>query len=303
MQIGIGIGDIGGPCSVDQLVEQVRSAAADGFRAVWAPQVFGLDALTALAVAGREVPGVELGTSVVPTYPRHPATLAQQALTVNQATGGRLVLGIGLSHQPVVEGMWGYSFEKPLRHMREYLSVLLPLAREGNAAFAGETVKGFVPSMLPDRQPFPVLIAALAPKMLELAGSVADGTVTWMTGPATLASHIVPSITEAAKAADRPAPRVVAGFPIAVTDDPAAVRELAANALSVYGQLPSYVAMLQKEGVGGPADIVIAGDEATVNAEIDRIEAAGVTDLWAVEFGRNPDDRARTRALLQSRLS
>jgi F420-dependent oxidoreductase-like protein len=303
MRIGLGVGDIGGPVTVDKAVEQVRSAAADGFPTVWAPQVFGLDALTTIAVAGHEVAGIELGTSVVPTYPRHPAAaLGIQAATVNQAVGGRLVLGIGLSHQPVIEGMLGYSFDKPVRHMREYLELLLPFVREGKAAFEGETLKGFVDSMLPQREPFPVIVAALGPQMLELAGRVADGTITWMTGPRTLADHVVPSITKAADAAGQPAPRVVAGFPVGVTDDPDAVRELAARVLQVYGMLPSYRAMLDREGVDGPADLVICGDEATVGQELDRIADAGVTDLWAVEFGRRDDDRRRTRDLLKSRL-
>ncbi|MGH9027742.1 MAG: LLM class flavin-dependent oxidoreductase, partial [Acidimicrobiia bacterium] len=163
--------------SIDDLVDRVRTARDDGFAAFWMAQIFGLDALTALAVAGREVDGITLGTAVVPTFPRHPMMLAQQALTANAACGGRFVLGIGLSHQVVIENMLGLSFDKPFRHMREYLSVLAPLIREKNVAFAGDTysVTGTVDI---DAGPLPIVLAALGPKMLHLAGTMGDGTVT-----------------------------------------------------------------------------------------------------------------------------
>src|SRR5439155_1530948 len=199
------------------------------------PQLFAHDALTAIAVAGREVPDIELGTSVIPSYPRHPMVLAQQALSTQAATGGRLVLGIGLSHQVVIEGMFGYSFEKPARHMREYLAILLPLVREGKVAFTGETLSANGAITANGAKPFPVLLAALGPVMLRLAGAQADGTVTWMTGPATLESHIVPSINAAADAAGRGAPRVAVGLPVCVTDDVAAARGRTARAFVVYG--------------------------------------------------------------------
>jgi F420-dependent oxidoreductase-like protein len=184
MRIGMLVG--GGPkTTIDDVVGQIRSAADDGFSAAWLSQIFGWDALTALAVAGREVPGIELGTAVIPTYPRHPMALAAQALTTSAATGGRLVLGIGLSHQIVIEGVLGYSFEKPARHMREYLSVLIPLLHAEQVQFEGETVtfRGMGPLEAPGAEPPPVLLAALAPRMLELAGSRADGTVSPPTGP------------------------------------------------------------------------------------------------------------------------
>ena len=170
------------------------------------PQIFGLDAFTTLAVIAREVPEISLGTGVVPVYRQHPMALAQQALTVSQVGNGRLVLGIGLSHQIVVESLWGLSYDRPLRYMREYLAALGPLLEGEESAATGEVVTavGAVDVVAPAPE---LLVAALGPKMLELAGRVADGTVTWMVGPKTLADHIVPTISAAASAGDRPPPR------------------------------------------------------------------------------------------------
>src|SRR6266550_711958 len=179
MRIGIFGGDTAGR-TIDDVVADAKAAEADGFASYGIPQIFALDAMGVLTVVGREVPRIELATGVVPTYGRHPLTMAQQALTVQMASGGRFVLGIGLSHQLVIEGMFGLSFEKPVRHMREYLSVLMPLIHEGTVSFPGETLSANGTLSITGATPFPVLIAALGPKMLELAGTVADGTVTWM---------------------------------------------------------------------------------------------------------------------------
>jgi 5,10-methylenetetrahydromethanopterin reductase len=299
MRIGIFAGEaLDASGGIDALVAAAQQAADDGFASFWVPNIFSGDALVALAVVAREVPGIGLGTAVVPTYPRHPAALAQQAQTVNAISGGRLTLGIGLSHQIVIENMFGYSFDKPLRHMREYLSVLLPLVREGNVSFTGETVSAHVPLTVHGATPLPVLVAALGPKMLELAGTVADGTVTWMTGAKTLAGHITPAITAAAEAAGRPAPRIAAGLPICVTDDEAAARQRAAQVFAIYGTLPSYRAMLDREGCAGPEDLAIVGDEAQVRERLEEVAAAGTTELAAVSFSTG-EDAARTRALLK----
>jgi F420-dependent oxidoreductase-like protein len=299
MRIGMLVG--GGPkTTIDDVVGQIRSAADDGFSAAWLSQIFGWDALTALAVAGREVPGIELGTAVIPTYPRHPMALAAQALTTSAATGGRLVLGIGLSHQIVIEGVLGYSFEKPARHMREYLSVLIPLLHAEQVQFEGETVtfRGMGPLEAPGAEPPPVLLAALAPRMLELAGSRADGTVTWMTGPGTIADHIGPSIRKAAEAAGKPAPRIAVGLPVSVSALGDAARQAANKAFAVYGQLPSYRAMLDKEGAAQPGDVAIVGDEDTVRAGIQRVFDAGGTEFSAAVFGSR-EEVDRTRGLLK----
>jgi 5,10-methylenetetrahydromethanopterin reductase len=289
---------LGRATAIDDIVAGAGQIAADGLAGVWLPQMFGLDALTVAAIVGREVPGIELGTAVVPTYPRHPIVMAQQALTVQAAAGGRFALGIGLSHEMVISGMFGYSFERPARHLREYLSVLLPLVRDGSVSFTGETVKAQAGVEVPGAMTPPVLVAALGPRMLRLAGSMADGTITWMVGPATLESHTVPLLRAAAVDAGRPPPRVVVGLPVCVTDDAAAARERAARIFSIYGTLPSYRAMLDREGAEGPADVAIAGDEAAVTAAVEHLGAVGATDLLANEFGSR-EERQRTRALLK----
>lgn len=291
MRIGLLLGEPKGPDALGRLREQIARAAGDGFTSAWMSNIFGLDALTALAVAGSGVPGIELGTGVVPTYPRHPAVLAQQALTVNAALDGRLALGVGLSHQIVIEGMYGYSFERPARHMREYLSVLVPLVRGEHVAFEGETLKAQIGLTTPGTGDMPVLIAALAPRMLKLAGELADGTVLWMTGPKTVTEHVAPAVTEAARAAGRPAPRIVCTLPVCVTDDVEAARERAGEVFKIYGQLPSYRAMLDREGAAGPADVAIVGDEDVVSAQIEALAEAGVTDFVAARF--TSDSRTR----------
>jgi F420-dependent oxidoreductase-like protein len=199
--------------------------------------------------------------------------------------------------------MFGLSFDKPARHMREYLAVLLPLLREGAVSYEGEHYR--VQATLdhigaPPGGP-PVMLAGLGPVMLRLAGSLTDGTITWMTGPKTIASHIKPALEEAAVAATRPAPRIVCGLPVCATDDEGAARELAASAFAVYGQLPSYRAMLDREGAGGPADVAVVGSDDQVLDGIDHLREAGVTDFNAAVFG-NPDEVERTRALLRTLL-
>ena len=300
MRMGTMLAEPTGPDALGTLADQIRAAVADGFSSAWISNIFGLEALTALAVAGRDVPGIELGTAVVPTYPRHPAVLAQQALTADLALGGRLTLGIGLSHQIVIEDMYGYSFDAPARHMREYLAVLLPLLAGEPAAFDGATVHAHIGLSVP-RSPrkVPVLLAALAPRMLGLAGECADGTVLWMTGPATVRDYIVPSMGRAAAEAGRPSPRVVCTLPVCVTDDPAQARAHADKAMAIYGQLPSYRAMLDKEGAAGPGDVAIVGDEDAVAAQIRALADCGVTDFVAAEYA--PDtDAPRTRAVLRT---
>ncbi len=300
MRIGIFGGDTQSQ-SIDQIVGAARTAETQGFASYWLPQIFGLDAITTLAIVGREVPRIELGTAVVPTYPRHPGMLASQALTTAAAAGGRFTLGIGLSHQIVGEMMWGLSYDKPARHMREYLAILLPMLRDGNVSFAGETLTAHSPLIVTDRHPVPVMIAALAPRMLELAGGTADGTITWMTGPNTLADYIVPNINAAAARADKPTPRVGASLPVMVTNDADGARTRAANDFQVYGTLPSYKAMLDKEGASGPADVAIVGDESAVGKAVQSIRDAGVTDFVAAEFG-STEEQARTREFLRTLL-
>ncbi len=301
MRIGIFSGSTNDG-TIDQLVDEARTAEAQGFAGFYVSQIFGHDALTALAVIGREVPRIELGTGVVPTYPRHPMMLAQQALTVNAASAGRLALGIGLSHKLVVESMWGMSYDKPVRHLREYLSVLMPLLDGSNVAFDGEDYRVHAGVSLPVAQRPGVFVAALGEQMLRVTGALADGTVTWCTGPETLRTHIVPTLNAAAEAAGRPKPRVISALPVCVTADKAGAVARAAELFQVYGFLPSYRAMLDKEGAAGPEDVAIVGTEGEVADRIRALADVGVTDFTASEFGGNPDEVERTRELLKTLL-
>jgi F420-dependent oxidoreductase-like protein len=273
------------------LLRRYREAGLDH---AFASQIFGPDALTLLAVAGAQVPDIGLGTGVVPVHPRHPMMLAQQALTVQAATGNRLLLGIGLSHQVVVEGMWGMSYERPAAYMREYLGSLMPLLHGETVRCEGErvTTNAFAPLEIADVEAPPVLVAALGDTMLKLAGRVADGTITWMTGTATVAGHIAPTITAAAEAAGRPAPRVVVSLPIAVTGDPEAAKARINEAFAIYPNLPSYKAMLDKEGAAAAGDIGFIGDEESVAASISKLVDAGATDFVAAVIG-DATERAR----------
>lgn len=294
MRIGIYRGDLlFGP--IDALVDAAHEAVDAGFASMWLAQAFGFDAMTAVAVVGREVPGIELGTAVVPTYPRHPIVMAQQALTAQAITGGRFVLGIGLSHAPLIESSFGYSFERPARHMREYLDALLPLVRDGAVDYEGETLTARAALDVRGASPMRVVLAAMGPQMLDLAGSMADGTVTFMTGPKTLATHVVPSIRAAAERAGRPAPMIAAAMSVTVTDDPDA-RAQVEQRYSTIAALPSYRAMLEREGAESPADIAFLGGEEAVRAQIRGLADIGITDLVVAANGTD-DEVRRTVAL------
>lgn len=296
------IGLFAGEATVDELLTMAKDAEDQGFDSFWLPQIFGLDPLCIHTLLGHQVPRLELGTAVIPIQPRHPAALAAGALTVSAASGGRFTLGIGLSHQMVVEDMFGLDFDKPVRRMREYLAALRPLLEGEPADVDGETVSAHLAMTVPDAPPVPVMIAALGPQMLKLAAEQTAGTITWMTGPRTLADHTVPTLTRAAEAAGNAEMRVVSALPVAVTDDVADAKARAAKIFQVYGMLPSYRAMLDREGAAGPEDVVLAGTEDEVRAGIDAMRDAGVTDFVAVEFhGRGPVRQA-TRDLLRSLL-
>ncbi|MEO7397474.1 MAG: TIGR03564 family F420-dependent LLM class oxidoreductase [Ilumatobacteraceae bacterium] len=286
--------------TIDQLVDEATQVEADGFASFWVSQIFGHDALTVLAIVGREVPRIELGTGVVPTYPRHPVMLAQQALTVNAAANGRLALGIGLSHKIVIESILGLSYDKPVRHLREYLSVLMPLLEGTPVGFDGEEYRVHAGVSAPGTSRPGVFVAALGEQTLRVTAALADGTVTWCTGPATLRDHTVPTLTAAAEVAGRPTPRVIAALPVCVTEDRSAALGRAAATFQVYGQLPSYRAMLDREGAAGPEDVAIIGGEDEVGERILALAQAGVTDFVAAEFGGDPDEVGRTRDLLKT---
>jgi 5,10-methylenetetrahydromethanopterin reductase len=304
MRIGLMLGATDGPDgTVDKMVKSAQEAEALGFDNLWMANIFGLDAISTLGIIGYETKKIGLGTAVTPSYPRHPTAIAQQALTTGAAASGRFSLGIGLSHQVVIEDMMGLSYAHPARHMREYLSVLGPLLRGEMANFSGEQyqVNNFQIG-LPGRQAVPLLVAALGPVMLKLAGEMADGTITWMTGPNTLESHIIPTINGAAHAAGKPDAVVAAGFPVVLTNDVDAAKEMIAKSLQVYGVLPSYRAMLDKEGAAGPADIAFAGNEVELRARIQRLRDIGVTDFCASIVETDAATTQRTREFLAAEV-
>jgi len=299
VRIGIYRGDLLlGP--IDAIVDAAREAVDAGFASMWLAQAFGFDAMTAIAVVGREVPDIELGTAVVPTYPRHPIVMAQQALTAQAVTGGRFVLGIGLSHAPLIESSFGYSFERPARHMREYLDALLPLVRGDAVDYEGETLTARAALDVRGASPVRVVLAAMGPQMLDLAGGVADGTVTFMTGPKTLATHIVPRIRAAAERAGRPEPMIAAAMSVTVTDDTDA-RARVEERYSMIATLPSYRAMLEREGGASPADIAFIGPEEAVRDQIRALADIGVTDLVVAANGT--DDEVRRTVELASAVA
>ena len=208
----------------EEIAATVREHRDAGYHSSWLTDGVGMEPLTTLAVVGRMVDGIELGTAVVRTLPRHPMLMGQQALTVNAMIAGRLVLGIGPSHKPAVEQAWGLPFERPVAHMRDYLSVLMPLIGQGSVDYQGETASGHAEFHVTGATACPVLVGALGPQMLELAGRLADGTVTFQVGPRTLAGLTCPTIARAAERAGRGRPRVVAIVSVCVTSDIEAAR-------------------------------------------------------------------------------
>lgn len=246
---------------------------------------------------------IEVGSGVIPIQVQHPTQLAQRALTLNVISSGRFTLGIGMSHRMVTEQMWGVSWDKPVRQMREYLDGLQPLLTGQAADATGEfwTTRGSL--QIPGAPTPQVYIAALGPQMLGLAGRRTAGTLTWMTGPKTLAEHVGPTLRQAAAEAGRAetAVRVAASLPVAVTDDVEGLRARAAEEFALYGQLPSYRAMLDREGYQGPEDAAIIGDENTVAQRLDELSAAGVDEFAGVTFDPSAEGRARTRALLRTK--
>lgn len=298
MDIGInGSGLLANP-NLDEIVDDIVASDDAGFSTYWLAQTGLIDALTTLALAGRDTTLIELGTAVVPTWPRHPQALAAQALTAQAATGGRVVLGIGLAHQPSVEGRWKMKWERPIRHILDYLNVLEPLLADGSSAYDGEVWSFEGEAARPTTSAPKIMIAALGDQMLKIAGSRTSGTILWCVGPRTLESQIVPKINEAAAAADREQPRVVCSLPVAVTDNPDATRQFVGTILKDYATLPSYRAMLDIEGVHGVEEISLIGSEDEVREGLGVIAEAGATDFTAVVVAGGPDERARTMAVL-----
>lgn len=304
MRIGVFVGASAADLmTLDELVNRIRQAEADGFDSFWVPHISarGYDALTVLALAGARTQRIALGVGVVPTYPRHPMALAQQALTTAAAAGGRFILGIGPSHRPGIEGSFGIAYDRPARHTREYLAVLRPLLETGRVQFNGEFYNVNAELDVPDRPHCPVLISALAPRMLKLAGEQAGGTITWMAGPRAVREHIAPRINLAAAAAGRTdAPRICVGLPTTVGDDEAAGRRAAAEAYGRYGQLVNYRRILDIEGVEGPSEVAVVGNETALRQQLEQFAAGGATDFIANIFDAGENRSAeRTYAALK----
>ncbi|KWX22848.1 FMN reductase [Mycolicibacterium wolinskyi] len=284
---------------LDTFVDDIVACEQAGFHGAWVPQIFGWDALTALAMAGGRTTSLRLGTAVLPIYPTHPVVLAQSAMTTQAAAGGRFTLGLGTSHRFVVENVWGMDFERPRHRMAEFLRIVVPAMAGADVEFRGEELSATTlrPLELPGIEPPDIVLAAMGPAMLRLAGAHADGTVTWMTGVRTLTEHIVPTIAAAAEHAQRPAPRVIAGLPVCVTDNPAAARDAARREFAAYNDVPSYRAMLDREGFTHAGDAALIGSADEVLDLIGEVAGAGATELCANIFG-SPDERAATIEVL-----
>jgi 5,10-methylenetetrahydromethanopterin reductase len=302
MRIAMGVGAqvIGEAVSPQAIVDEVMRAEADGFGSAWSVHFSrSVDALDVLAVAGARTSQIGLGVGVVPTYPRHPLALAQQAATTQAFCGGRLTLGVGVSHRPVIEDLHGLSYARPAAHMRDYLSVLMPLLRTGSVSHKGEFYQVDGGFAVPGTSPVPVLVGALAPMMVQVAGELADGIVTWLAGPRSLGEHIVPRLHAAARG--RPAPRVVAALPVALCPDAGQAKDAADEMFSRYAGLDNYRRQLEREGARSPGGLAVTGTEAGIETQLRQLAGLGVTEFWPIIFpvGGDPaGSRSRTRALL-----
>ena len=303
--------------TIDEVVGMARWAEDAGLDTGWVPHIpWSLDALTAVALAGRETSRIELGTAVVPTWSHHPYGMAQHALTTQAACGGRLAFGIGPSHRSVAEGWYGADYDGVIHHMREYVAVLDACSAaqvEANASGGGPGGYGgpvqftgdryTVSSMIdvPGATEVPVFLAALAPLMLRLAGERAAGTITWMADEHTHATHVVPRLAAAAAAVGRPTPRVIAGLPVAVCDDRSLGLEVAEANYGMYRHMENYARMLELGEAGSPGEVAIIGTEAQVAARLRSYEDAGVTDLAAMTFAVGADRSEQERNLTRTR--
>jgi F420-dependent oxidoreductase-like protein len=300
MRIGLN----GGGSTVDRMVEQAVQTEEEGFSSLWYPSAVGGDPLVAMALAGRATTTLELGTAVLQTYTSHPGLMANRVLAVTAAMGRNgFTLGIGPSHEVVIEGSFGISYANAGRHTEEYVTILTQLLHGEAVEFRGDDfeVRLGAPATAAGAV-VPVLVAALARRLLRVAGAVADGTILWMANARAVATHVTPLITDAAQGAGRDAPRIVAGLPVAVHDNVDEAREAAAKQFGFYGALPNYRRILDLGGAEEPADAAIVGDEAAVSAQIEAMFAAGATDMWASVFPVGDDregSRTRTRKLLQ----
>lgn len=312
MRIGVMIGPERGRYStkVDRMRADARWAEEAGLASVWIPQIPDeFDALTAATIIGAETSRIEIGTAVVPVQPRHPIALAQQALSVQSVLQGRLALGLGVSHHWVIDEMLGLPYEHPAATMRAHLDVLdQALAGPGTVDVDNDLFRVHNPLDITDVTPTPVLIAALGPLMLRIAGERTDGTILWLADERAIAGHIAPRITRAAEAAGRPAPRIVAGIPVCLCrDDEVDTAVDRANRLLSEAEVsPNYQRLLDQGDARSVGDILAAGSEAAIEKRLRAFADAGVTDVSVrvVPIGDGRDERLasmrRTRELLGS---
>ena len=291
------IGLTGGGTTVDRVVRQAKEAEADGFSALWYASIVTGDPLVAMAIAGRETSAIELGTAVLQTSPCHPLLQANRVSSVVDAMGRPgFTLGIGPSHEPVIRGAFGLSYDHPGRSTDEYLQILTALLRGENVDFDGSDWSAHTAGrVVPPSHPVPVLVSALGPRLLRVAGEHADGTVLWMAPARAIETHVAPKLHAAAAAAGRPAPRIVAGLPVAVHDDIADARAAASASSSMYAQMENYTRILEIGGAGTPADAAIVGNESSVTSQLQSLLDAGATDIWAAVFPVGDDRRASMR--------
>lgn len=303
MKIGIMTGSGFDPApDLKSMMDNAGRIETMGFDSLWMATIYNYDALTALSAIGTATSSIELGTAVVATHPRHPMAMAQQALTTSAACNGRFTLGIGLSHKYVIETQMGMSYDKPVSHMREYLDILIPLLQQRSVDYQGEIFSTTAELNVPDAPTPQLLVGALGPAMLELAGSRTEGTTLWLTGPKTIASHTVPLIRKAAENAGRDAPRVIAGMPVVLTDQPATARAMVDRQLALYRDIPSYRAMLDREGADGPGDVALVGNESELREQLQHLKEIGVTDLNAVLVNEDSATYERTLNFLAGEL-
>ena len=302
------IGLTGGGSTVDKVVSQARQAEADGFTSLWYASLVTGDPLVAIAIAGRETTRIELGTAVLQTYPCHPLLQANRAASVADAMRRPgFTLGIGPSHEPLIRGVFGLSYDHPGRSTEEYVRIVAGVVRGEQVDIDGEDWSAHTAGRAATpAHPIPVLVSALGPRLLRVAGEVADGTVLWMAPPRAIEEHIAPKVHAAADGAGRPSPRIVAGLPVAVHDDVAEARAAAVTNSTAYSGMANYQRILEIGGASTPADAAIVGDEKSVRAQLQSLLDAGATDIWAAVFPVG-DDRAastkRTKELLQELVS
>lgn len=305
-ELGVPVGWAGGTGlgSIEQVRAEAKFAVEAGFDSFWVSQIFGVDPIVALAAIADDVGALaEVGTSVVPLYGRHPLALAAQARTAQSALAGRFTLGLGPSHQMVVEGFFGESYDRPGTRTAEFVEAIAPLLRGDHSDVDGRelTSHGWLTI---DCAPVPLLLAAMGPRMLDIAGRYAAGTSLGMAvGPKTLASHVVPVITEAASDAGNTSPRIKSFVVVAVTDDPDVAHRHGVEQSAIYSELPAYRAMLDREGVGSPADLLVRGSEQQVLDGLMRYVAAGATEFRVAVSGVDEATEQRSRAFLADLLA